>query len=66
MAKKPEYSVKTGAVKSVKNTLIVWGVPAAVLLLDHWTEFIPQDYHVVATPVMGVVAYFVKNYLQNK
>ena len=63
---KPEYKVKIGLVKSIKNTLIVWGVPAVILLLDNWTEWIPRDYHKVSIPILGVVAYFVKNYIQNK
>jgi len=64
--KKPEYKVSIGLWKSIKNTLIVWGVPALVLLIDNWTQWIPEDYHKMAIPVIGLLAYFVKNKLQNK
>jgi len=61
-----KYSVKIGIGKSIKNVLVVWGIPALVLLVDNWTEWIPKNYHVTAIPIMGAIAYFVKNYINNK
>ena len=60
------YSIKIGALKSMKNVLIVWGIPALVLLVDNWTQWIPEEYTAAAVPIMGAIAYFVKNYIQNK
>ena len=61
-----EYSVKVGVWKSIKNVLIVWGIPALVLLIDNWTDWIPENYHAKVIPIMGLIAYFIKNYIQNK
>jgi len=61
-----EYSFKIGLWKSLKNTLIVVGIPALVLFVDNWTTIIPNEWNVYAAPIMGFAAYLVKNYLQNK
>lgn len=61
-----KYKVKTGIWKSIKNVLIVWGIPAAVLLLDNYTEWIPYEQQKIAIPIIGLIAYFIKNYVQNK
>jgi len=61
-----KYKVSIGAWKSIKNVLIVWGIPAVVLLVDNWTNWIPGEHHAKAIPIMGAIAYFVKNYIQNK
>lgn len=60
------YSTKIGILKSIKNVLIVWGIPALILLVDNWTQWIPDNYHQLAIPVMGLVAYFTKNWIGNK
>ena len=62
----PTYKASIGAWKSIKNVLIVWGIPALVLLIDNWTQWIPKEYQATAIPIMGALAYFVKNYIQNK
>jgi len=61
-----KYKIEIGLWKSVKNTFIVWGIPALVLLVDNWTQWIPETSHKVAIPIMGLIAYFIKNYDQNK
>lgn len=63
---KQQYKIGIGLWKSLKNVLIVWGVPAVVLLIDNWTEWIPKSYHTAMVPIIGLIAYFVKNYTQNK
>jgi len=60
------YKLKTGIWKTIKNVAIVMGIPALVLLLDNWTQWIPAEYNKVALPIVGLISYFVKNYLQNK
>lgn len=61
-----DYSVGIGIWKSIKNVGIVWGIPALILLIDNWTEWIPSNYHKAAIPIMGIIAYFIKNYIKNK
>ena len=61
-----KYSIKVGLWKALKNLLVVVGIPSLILFVDNWTKIIPSEWNVYAVPVMGFVAYFVKNYLQNK
>jgi hypothetical protein len=63
---KVEYSVMTGLWKSLKNLAIIVGIPALVLFLDNWASIIPQEWNAIAAPIMGFVAYFVKNYIENR
>ena len=60
------YSFKTGLWKSLKNTLIVVGIPALVLFVDNWTTILPDEWNVYAAPIMGFIAYLVKNFIQNR
>ena len=60
------YSFLIGLWKSLKNVLIVAGIPALILLIDNWTEWIPNAWNVWAAPLIGFIAYFVKNYIVNK
>ncbi|MFH1276727.1 MAG: hypothetical protein ABIH82_06465 [Candidatus Woesearchaeota archaeon] len=60
------YSFKTGLWKSLKNILIVVGIPALVLFVDNWTTILPNEWNAYAAPIMGFVAYLVKNYIENK
>jgi len=64
--KKPEYKVSIGIWKSIKNVAIVMGIPALVLLLDNYTQWIPNEYNSLALPIIGLISYFVKNYIQNR
>lgn len=64
MEKKISYSVWTGLWKSLKNTLVIVGIPALILFLDKWTEIIPNKWNVAAAPVMGFISYFVKNWVE--
>lgn len=59
------YSVKIGAWKSIKNTLIVL-LPS---LTAAWAAFqtnLPAEYQGMAMAVGGFIGYFVKNWLQQK
>jgi len=60
------YKVSIGIWKSIKNVVIVMGIPALVLLLDNWAQWIPDEYHKFALPIIGFISYLVKNYIQNK
>jgi len=61
-----KYKVGVGVIKSIKNVLIIWAIPALVLLVDNWTQWIPENYHTTAIPVIGLISYFIKNYLSNR
>jgi hypothetical protein len=63
---KQEYSVGIGVWKSVKNVFVTMGIPMIVLFIDNYTQIIPSQYTYVAAPIIGLVSYFVKNYLENK
>lgn len=65
MAEK-KYSFKIGLQKSLKNVAIVVGIPTVVLFVNKWAEILPVEWHSWAAPIMGFVAYFVKNYVENK
>ena len=60
------YSFKIGLLKSLKNTLIIVGIPALVLFVDSWATIIPDEWNVYAAPIMGFVAYLVKNFVENR
>lgn len=63
---KQTYSFLIGAWKSLKNVAIIAGVPALVFLIDNWTQWIPNEWNAVAAPVIGFLAYLVKNWQANK
>jgi len=60
------YEIKIGVWKSIKNVLIVWGVPALILLVGEWQNWVPADYHRITAPIIGLISYFIKNWIQNK
>ncbi len=60
-----KYSFKTGLWKSLKNVCVVLGVPAVLLLLDNWTEWVPIEWQKWFYPVIGFISYLVKNKIQN-
>ena len=66
MAQKVTYSFKTGLWKSLKNTLIVVGIPALILFVDNWTTILPDEWNTYAAPIMGFISYLVKNYIENR
>jgi len=66
MTKKIQHSKVVGAKKSVKNVAIVWGIPALLVLVNGYAQWVPEEYHGPAAPIIGLIAYYIKNYLQNK
>ncbi len=61
-----KYSIGIGFVKSLKNVGITVGIPALVVLLNNYTEWLPKNYYGIAVPVISIVSYMVKNYIKNK
>jgi hypothetical protein len=66
MVLKNKYSAKIGLLKSLKNLVIVVGIPALILFIDNWSQIFPNEWNYWLTPVMGFISYFVKNYIENK
>lgn len=55
------YSILEGLFKTVKNTVILFG-PSIVAFLTA----LPEEYRIMYAPILGVVLYFLKNYIENK
>ncbi|MHA1690048.1 MAG: hypothetical protein ACTSU7_00290 [Candidatus Heimdallarchaeaceae archaeon] len=66
MVKKPTYSKLIGAKKSFKNIVITYAIPIALVLINTQAEWLPAEYALTAAPFLGMLSYFVKNYLENK
>ena len=60
------YNVKTGIGKTTKNWLVTWGIPIVAVLVNNWANWVPTEYTTTLAPIMGAIAYFIKNYLKNK
>ena len=60
------YSVKTGLLKSLKNILVTLGLPALLYLLNGYASWMPPETATKIAPVLAMITYFVKNYLENK
>jgi len=66
MVQKIKYSVWIGLWKSVKNVAITVGVPAILVLINNYVNWMPEAWYPVAVPIMSIVSYFTKNYVENK
>lgn len=66
MATKSKYSVWIGLWKSVQNVAITVGVPAVLVLANHYQEWVPEAWYPVAVPLISIASYMVKNYIKNK
>lgn len=66
MAKKVEYSFWIGLQKSFKNVLAVSVLPAIIFLVDNWTQWIPNEWNIWATPLFGFISYLIYNYFKIK
>ena len=64
--KKPAYSKLIGLKKTLKNIIVTFGLPALLVILNHWTEIVPKEYVVAWAPIIGAITYYVKNYVENK
>lgn len=66
MVKKQKYSFLIGLKKAGKNVLITVGVPALVVLLNEYVQWMPASWYNVGVPVVSVSSYLVKNYFGMK
>ena len=60
------YSKKIGCIKSLKNLLVTFGLPALVYLVNGIGEWMPQDTATKIAPILAFVTYFAKNWKENK
>ena len=63
---KTNYSLKTGAVKSLKYTLITYLVPALLFLLNGYTEWLPKEQATAVAPFLAFASYLIHNYFKIK
>ena len=63
-SKKINYDIKIGALKSLKNNAITYGLPALLYLLNNYQEWLPKDKALQLAPVVGFISYMVHNYLK--
>lgn len=61
-----KYSPLIGVWKSIQNVAVTVGIPALAVLLNSYTEWMPEDWYPIAVPIMSIVSYFIKNFLKNK
>ena len=60
------YSLKIGSIKTGKNWLVTWGVPIVLVLINNWQQIVPEQYTAIWAPIVGLVSYFIKNYVGNR
>ena len=60
------YSVTIGFVKSLKNVAVTVGIPAVVVLINNYVEWMPKSWYTVGVPLISVISYMIKNYIKNK
>lgn len=61
-----KYSKLTGFLKSLKNVAVTYGPAMFLVLLNHYQEWMPDKHAVSLAPLIGVIAYYIKNYEENK
>ena len=61
-----DYSISKGLLKTLKNILVTYGLPAAILFLNSYQDWVPVEYVAVVAPFIGGILYMVKNYVENK
>lgn len=66
MAKKVEYSFLIGLGKSIKNVLVTLGIPAILVLANNYVDWLPKEWYPIAVPMISIVSYLAKNYVENK
>ena len=61
-----KYNLWIGCKKTLKNVLIVWGIPAVLVLINNAVDWIPNEYMKIATPILAFISYGIKNWINNK
>ena len=61
-----EYKLSIGIRKSIKNVAITVGIPALVVLLNNYTQWMPKSWYNIAVPLISLVSYMIKNFVQVK
>lgn len=61
---KKNYSYWIGLMKSLKNTFKVMVLPAIVYAAANYTEWLDPQTAIKIAPIMGLVNYFVTNFVK--
>jgi len=61
-----KYILKIGLKKTLKNTLITFGIPAILYLLNNAVDFIEPNVYLKISPVIAFMSYFIKNWIENR
>jgi hypothetical protein len=61
---KIEYSIWIGFLKSLKNVAITVGIPALVLLMDNYVNWMPKEWYPIAVPLISIASYMAKNRIE--
>lgn len=59
-----EYSAWIGFLKALKNTAVTVGIPALVLLMDNYVNWMPKEWYPIAVPLISIASYMVKNRIE--
>jgi len=60
------YDWKIGLKKTMKNILVTYGLPAILLFLNSYAEWLPKEYSIHAAVPVGAICYMIKNYQTHK
>ena len=60
------YKFSIGLKKVLKNTLVTYGVPALLFVLNSYQEWMSAETATIAAPFIAMVCYGIKNYMENR
>ena len=66
MEKKIDYNMFIGLKKALKNVIVTVVVPATIVLLNSYNEWMPEEWYPIAVPIMSIISYMVKNKVEFK
>jgi len=61
-----KYKLGLGVWKSIKNVLITVGIPAVIYLINNAAAWMEPSLLLKLSPIISLISYFIKNYVQNK
>jgi hypothetical protein len=62
----PQYSYWIGFLKTLKNGAVMFLPPVVLYIADNYVNFVPTEYLPTAAIIVGMISYFIKNYIENK
>lgn len=61
-----KYSAWIGFLKALKNVAVTVGIPAVLVLINSYVDWMPESWYPIGVPVMSILAYMLKNRIQFK